>query len=132
MAYEDDGPTVIKHYEPTYLMKPKSEELKFRPSQVRKITTEVVHSTLDGKTWNGEEEAMWTVQIAEEIKRRVKELNVPRYKIIVQVTLGEVKSQGVRVASRCLWDTDTDNYCSYSHKSETMWCVVMVFGTYTE
>lgn len=36
------------------------------------ITREVVHSTLDDKTWNGEEEAMWSVQIAEEIKRRVK------------------------------------------------------------
>mmetsp|Transcript_139220 Transcript_139220/g.338178 ORF Transcript_139220/g.338178 Transcript_139220/m.338178 type:complete len:132 (+) Transcript_139220:223-618(+) len=131
MAEEYEG-AVIKHYEPTYRMKPKSEEQKFRPSQVGEITREVVHETLDGKSWNGEEEAMWSVQIAEEIKRRVKALDIPRYKVVIQVTLGEVKSQGVRVASRCLWDTDTDNYFSYSHKWESMWVVVMVFGTYTE
>jgi len=45
------------------------------------------------------------------------ELNIPRYKIVVQVTIGEVKSQGVRVASRCLWDTESDNYASYSFKN---------------
>lgn len=35
----------------------------------------------------------------------------------MQVTIGEMKSQGVRVASRCLWDTDSDNYASYSFKN---------------
>jgi len=33
---------------------------------------------------------------------------------VVQVVVGENKSQSARVASRCLWDTDTDNYASYS------------------
>ena len=37
---------------------------------------------------------------------------MPRYKIIVQVTVGQVKDQGVRVCSRCLWDTSVDNYAS--------------------
>jgi len=37
---------------------------------------------------------------------------MPRYKIIVQGTLGQMKDQGVRVASRCLWDTSVDNYAS--------------------
>lgn len=87
------------------------------------------------------------------------ELDLPRYKIVVQVTIGEMKSQGVRVASRCLWDTDSDNYASYSFKNvsvwvfattlvscaphsllhppplpqqESLWCVAMVFGCYTE
>ena len=42
-------------------------------------------------------------------------MNVPRYKIIVQVTIGELKDQGIRVASRCLWDVSTDNYTSVSY-----------------
>ena len=45
------------------------------------------------------------------------DLALSRYKYVVQVTLGEVKKQGVRVASRCLWDTDNDNYSSYSFKN---------------
>ncbi len=59
------------------------------------------------------------------------ELNIPRYKIVVQVTIGEVKSQGVRVASRCLWDTESDNYASYSFKNVRVhaclgaWCAAL-------
>jgi hypothetical protein len=45
------------------------------------------------------------------------DVDLPRYKIIVQVVLGEMKNQGARVASRCLWDTDTDNYASVSFKN---------------
>ena len=60
------------------------------------------------------------------------DLNMPRYKFIVQVALGEVRDQGVRVASRCLWDTETDNFASYSFKNDSLWCTVMVFGTYAE
>lgn len=60
------------------------------------------------------------------------ELNFPRYKIIVQVVLGENRHQGVRVASRCLWDAASDNYASFTFKSDTLWCTAMVFGVYTE
>ncbi len=31
--------------------------------------------------------------------------------------LGHNKHAGVRIASRCLWDTDTDNHASASYKS---------------
>ncbi len=42
-------------------------------------------------------------------------LNYPRYKVVVQVVLGQNKHQGVKIASRCLWDTETDNYASFSY-----------------
>lgn len=44
-------------------------------------------------------------------------LRIPRYKVVVQVTLGELKEQGIRVASRCLWDPSTDNYASAGFKN---------------
>ena len=31
---------------------------------------------------------------------------------MVQVVLGERHGAGVKIASRCLWDADTDNYAS--------------------
>mmetsp|Transcript_111152 Transcript_111152/g.309003 ORF Transcript_111152/g.309003 Transcript_111152/m.309003 type:complete len:134 (+) Transcript_111152:174-575(+) len=130
--FDVDRPAVIKHFEPTYHMRPVSEDVRFRPSQVRKACEEVLASVLDGKVWKGEEETIWSVEIAEEIKRRVKAMDIPRYKVVVQVTIGEMKQQGVRVASRCLWDTDSDNYASFSYKNESLWCVAMVFGCYTE
>ena len=45
------------------------------------------------------------------------ELGYERYKLVVQVVLGENRQQGVRVISRCLWDPDTDNFTSYSYKN---------------
>jgi len=73
---------------------------------------------LDGKLWQGDEETVWTREITQEVRRRVKEeMELPRYKIVVQVVLGEVRAQTVRVASRCLWDAEADNYASYSYSN---------------
>ncbi len=45
------------------------------------------------------------------------DLKYPRYKFVVQVVLGQNKRQGVRVASRCLWDVDNDSHASFSFKN---------------
>ena len=45
------------------------------------------------------------------------DLDLPRYKIVVQVTIGERKHQAIQVASRCLWDSKTDNYASASFQN---------------
>ena len=55
-----------------------------------------------------------------------------RYKIVVQTTVGQMKDQAIRVASRCLWDPNTDNYASTSFKNETIFASVMVFCLYTD
>ena len=38
--------------------------------------------------------------------------NSPRYKLVLQATMGEVRGQGARHASRCLWNAETDNYAN--------------------
>ncbi len=91
---------------------------RFYASQAKAICESVTTSVLDKKAWRGEEEPVWSVQIAEQVKQRIKsEMNIPRYKIVVQVIIGEMKDQGVRVASKCLWDADSDNYASYSFRN---------------
>ena len=97
---------------------------------------------LKGKTYDEERVTSWAVAIAEAVKQgtkgmcgcdsyrkridglilivslfppsslSIKAQNIPRYKIVVQVALGEMREQGVRVASRCLWDPVTDNHAS--------------------
>ena len=122
---------MLKTYEPTYRMKPYDEK-KFSPSAVQKACEEVVNAALTGKAWNGEEEAVWAVDITEQIKEKVRAMGFDRYKIVCQIVLGQNKQQGVRVASRCLWDTETDSYASYTFTSDSIWCTAMVFGCYTE
>jgi hypothetical protein len=40
---------------------------------------------------------------------------MPRYKICVKVIIGELKGQGVKIASKCLWDPIFDNFANYQY-----------------
>ena len=57
---------------------------------------------------------------------------VCRFKVVVQTVVGQMKDQGIRVASRCLWDTSTDNYASCQYKIQELFCNVMIFCMYTD
>mmetsp|Transcript_8485 Transcript_8485/g.17012 ORF Transcript_8485/g.17012 Transcript_8485/m.17012 type:complete len:133 (+) Transcript_8485:36-434(+) len=122
---------IIEVHMPTYIMHPEEDE-KFLPAAVKAIAEQVLQEELGGKEYDEDEAKEWSLNVCENIKTRVKDLNIPRYKIVVQATIGELRDQGVRVASRSLWDTATDNYASCSFRNQTLWCVVIVFGVYTE
>ena len=53
-----------------------------------------------------------------------------RYKIVVEVVIGEQRGEGVRMGSRCLWDSDTDNYASCVYMNDSLFCCAAVFGLY--
>lgn len=44
-----------------------------------------------------------------------KEMNLARYKYVVQVVIGEQRGEGVRMGSRCFWDSETDNVASETY-----------------
>ena len=68
--------------------------------------------------YNPELTAQWTREIADEIKNKLKtELELPRYKFVVQVVVGEQRGEGVRMGCRCFWDADTDNYAEESYRN---------------
>jgi translation initiation factor 2 alpha subunit (eIF-2alpha) len=96
------------------------------------------HAQINAKwieDWNefGDDFEELSKEIADKIKETCKnELNIPRYKLIVQVTIGQRKDQGVKIVSRCLWDTATDQYASFSYQNEHVWLSAMVFGIYTD
>jgi len=61
-----------KYVEPTYRLGPYPDKM-FSPAQARSISEEVCQSILNGKEWTGEgDEAVWTVQITEKVKERMK------------------------------------------------------------
>merc|ERR1712014_141155 len=92
----------------------------------------VMNEYLKEKEYDAADAKMWTLDLSNEIKAAVKTLNIPRYKIIVQVVIGEQASQGIRVASKCLWDTSSDNWASYTYENPSLFAVGMVFGCYYE
>ena len=66
------------------------------------------------------------------MKTRVKNLGFKRYKIVVNVMVGQSNEQGMQFASRCMWDTETDNVATVTRQHKDMYVVVNVFGVYFE
>ena len=129
---EARGPPEIIQFKPTYILGPAEDE-RFYPSQVKAIAQAILDAELAGKEYDEEEAKDMSCGLCEMIKAKVKEeCNMPRYKIVVQVVIGEMKDQGVRVASRCLWDANTDNYASASFPTPSLGATAMVFGCYTD
>lgn len=46
--------------------------------------------------------------------------------------LGELKGQGLRLASKSLWDPKFDNWASHTFTNENLFCTGIVFGIYFE
>ena len=132
--------------EALYSIRPSFQE-KFRPATVKTLIGTVLSEKLASKScappsshsapaarrprrasddppmriffrYNPELTAQWTREIADEIKNKLKtELELPRYKFVVQVVVGEQRGEGVRMGCRCFWDADTDNYAEESYRN---------------
>ncbi|KAM9358467.1 dynein light chain Tctex-type protein 2B isoform 2-T2 [Symphorus nematophorus] len=93
----------------TYLIRPNHQD-KFKPAIVKECIRDVVREQLSGMRYNAEEVPELSHSLADCIKDKVKNAGFDRYKLVVQVVIGEQRGQGVKMSSRCLWDSDTDNY----------------------
>eukprot|EP00811_Abedinium_folium_P002727 NODE_12504_length_1221_cov_4.188300.p2 GENE.NODE_12504_length_1221_cov_4.188300~~NODE_12504_length_1221_cov_4.188300.p2 ORF type:complete len:129 (+),score=34.76 NODE_12504_length_1221_cov_4.188300:104-490(+) len=121
----------VQVFENTYIMNPKDDE-KFLPSKVTGVIKRVMDDYLKDKEYWHEDAKDWTLELSKDIKAAVKELRIPRYKVIVQVVIGEQGSQGIRIASKSLWDKSSDSWASYTFQSSSLFAVGMVFGCYYE
>uniref|UniRef100_A0A7S3XGP2 Uncharacterized protein n=1 Tax=Oxyrrhis marina TaxID=2969 RepID=A0A7S3XGP2_OXYMA len=115
--------------ENSYVIHPEYKH-KFRPAQVKEIIRASLNQKLTGQAYNVEQTTVLTKAVADDIRDRLKELQLPRYKFVVQVIIGEQKGQGVRMANRCFWDGDTDAQASESFHNETLWCIATAYGVY--
>mmetsp|Transcript_24762 Transcript_24762/g.36523 ORF Transcript_24762/g.36523 Transcript_24762/m.36523 type:complete len:135 (-) Transcript_24762:141-545(-) len=126
------GQPIIEVFLPTYRMEPDEDE-RFYPSVAKKIAEEIVQAELNDQEYDEEDAKTWSLIIGDKIRDAVKKnMNIPRYKIIVQSTVGQLRDQGIRIASRCLWDVSTDNYTSVSYTNQTIFCNVLIFALYTD
>ncbi|EUD72757.1 hypothetical protein YYG_01757 [Plasmodium vinckei petteri] len=49
-----------------------------------------------------------------------------RYKIVVHAIIGENKKQGIHIASKSLWNVETDNYVSAKYVNDYIFVTVMI------
>eukprot|EP00694_Reclinomonas_americana_P005989 EC795700.1.p1 GENE.EC795700.1~~EC795700.1.p1 ORF type:complete len:161 (+),score=41.46 EC795700.1:61-543(+) len=117
-------------YDNTYKIGPDPEK-RFLQAPVKRIVEETFASALEGRAYDPDSSPHLAREISKMVLDRIRsELPYQRYKIIVQATIGEKKGQTTRLASRCLWVPETDNYASITFQNATFFCTCLVFGSY--
>lgn len=112
-------------------IKPKPNE-KFRPMKVRNAIKQMIKEGLNEiKEFDHENCQNACKNLSSGIKDKLKNLKLDRYKYIVQVSIGEKKGQGVRMANRCFWDSETDNMLVETFITDKLFCTVTIYGVYT-
>ncbi|RKP24586.1 Tctex-1 family-domain-containing protein [Syncephalis pseudoplumigaleata] len=103
---------------------------KFRPAVVTTILQQQLKEKLDSYTYDAETASDTAKSLADTIKDKLKELELSRYKYVVNVVLGENAGIGARMDCRCFWDVDTDKMVKETYANDSLFCVVAVFGAY--
>lgn len=121
-------------YENTYITGPEGYEpnAKFQNFKVYRVLEQILKERMEGQKYDPVKGAQTAKQLAEDLREKVKALGYDRYKLVVQVTLGQTKGQAMRITSRCLWDTNSDDYASAFYQNDTLYCVCQVYGLYYE
>ena len=107
-------------------------ECRFYPAKVKLIIEDVISRNVADKEYDQQMAKTWVETIVRQIQTQTKGLSIPAYKIVVQAVIGQVAGQGVRVASKCLWDEANDNYSTFTFTNHSLFCTGMVFGIYQE
>uniref|UniRef100_A0AAY5F6L2 Tctex1 domain containing 2 n=1 Tax=Electrophorus electricus TaxID=8005 RepID=A0AAY5F6L2_ELEEL len=102
----------------------------FRVGVVEKCIREIQREQLSGVQYVSEEIPSLSLSLANSIKNRLKELGFNRYKLVVQVVIGEQRGEGMKMAARCFWDADTDSYAKDIYVNDSLFCVAAAFGIY--
>jgi hypothetical protein len=69
--------------------------------------------------------AIWQTakQLADDLRERVKALGYERYKLIIQVTVGQKTGQAMRIQSRCLWVSCIYSLTLMLRSIHDIWCL---------
>ncbi|XP_009679269.2 LOW QUALITY PROTEIN: dynein light chain Tctex-type 4 [Struthio camelus] len=118
-------------YENTYKMQP-DEGCKFNASRVQQVLESALASSLGDAAYSAQSGAPLAHSLADLLRSRAKEVVPPRYKLVCHVLLGQRGQQSLLVASRTLWDPQTDSFASATFSNASLFAVATVHGLYFE
>lgn len=114
----------------SYSVRPSYKDT-FCPLKVKERIKEIVEPILVEERYQEKNTiGQHTFDIADSVRNTLKGIISSRYKVMVQVFIGEKKGQGVRLGTKCFWDKDTDNMATYNFSNDSIFCVVIVYVTY--
>ncbi|RLW00658.1 hypothetical protein DV515_00008699 [Chloebia gouldiae] len=113
----------------TYSLRPGLQQ-RFKSSTVKECIHAILKEKLANVQYIPEEMPELTKSLSDTIKDRLKEEGFDRYKMVVQVVIGEQRGEGVNMAARCFWDADTDSCAHDVFMNDSLFCVVAAFGCF--
>lgn len=105
---------------------------KFMSYKVECIIKDVLEAKLRRVKYDPQTCGPLTQQLCALIKDKTKEFEFDRYKLVTQVLVGQDSDQSVQIATRCLWNQDTDNFAAATFRNESIFAVAIVYGLYLE
>lgn len=119
----------ITRLENTYRLEPKT---RFPHAKAERIIAQELESVLEEVEYSPQGCLRLASELCETLKNKMKGLNIPRYKLVALVHVGEKSEQGMRIGSRCLWNTDTDTFSSASYSNSSLFAVGTIYASYLE
>ena len=108
---------------------------KFPVGPVRQVMKDVMENLIcaDPTSTDTLGNGTLTKDITSTIKGRVKQLSgVERFKIVVNVIVGQGQATSLQHSSRCLWNDSFDNYVQHTYSGSGLYAVATVYGVYVE
>ncbi|XP_038856681.1 dynein light chain Tctex-type protein 2B isoform X2 [Salvelinus namaycush] len=106
------------------------EGVRFKAAVVKECIRDILREQLSGVQYDPDEVGVLSRSLADCIKDKLKDVGFDRYKLVVQVVIGEQRGEGVKMAARCFWDADTDSYAQDIFMNDSLFCVAAAFGSY--
>ncbi|XP_025276119.2 tctex1 domain-containing protein 4 isoform X1 [Canis lupus familiaris] len=121
----------LRRAAPSYRTEPAPGE-RWEAARVQRSLEAALAARLRSTCYSGAEAGPLTRELCELLRVRLRELCPPRYKLVCGVVLGPRAGQGVHVASRALWDAESDGLASATFTNASLFAVAMVHGLYCE
>ena len=104
----------------------------FREVKVKKKIDEILSKTVGDMPYNAERCKTLCIELASEIKDQVKSLGFKRHRLVSHITISSSHGQGLRHASRAVWDENNDRYVSCVYRNASMNVVAVLYAVYLE
>lgn len=115
--------------EPTYRTEPKRQ---FNSAIILRMLTTILNERLRDFEYSPNLARWFVKKLSDEVRNRVKRMNIDRYKVVCVASIGQKHEQGLMVASRCLWNPHFDTSVTHTWQNESAYCNIAVYAIYCE
>ncbi len=116
-------------YENTYKMEP---DVRFDVKTAKALVDEILAKHFTNVSYDPLHTGALCKKVSHLIKEEMKNMETPRFKYVCNVSVGQNGNQGVKIASRYLWDARRDTWFQSELMNQTLFVVATVFALYYE